>query len=318
MDSGSKSERNIISCKLQQDDDDENSELRTCGQQWWLWSNLIWWCYHQQNPPSRMSKPLCCSTAPHPICILCSSNRSEPCIPLHLLPHFELGPWHLGTDLHHYLHYLMPARPCINPYPTIPMDPSMTNWHHESSSECSHKWIAAASLGSVDFLLEIRIIQQNLGWVQWSENWPKNQGVLGISPFVADLVQIRMANATKQDLDLHIFRTSCPRAHIIPPAKLSWCELRFSSKSLESPGSHGDQSIQWSQNKETTAQFPCTWIQSGFQSTCKDVLYVCIHCFLLYVVFMYRKKKGKNTTILRKISCRTLMDFSQTWRSATV
>jgi len=64
----------------------------------------------------------------------------------HLLPHFELGLWHLGTGLHHYPHYLM----------------------------------------------------------------PRNQGVLGISPFVAHLVQIRMANATKQDLDLHIFRTSCP------------------------------------------------------------------------------------------------------------
>jgi hypothetical protein len=23
----------------------------------------------------------------------------------------------------------MPARPCMNPYSTIPMDPSMKNWH---------------------------------------------------------------------------------------------------------------------------------------------------------------------------------------------
>lgn len=280
MDSGSKSERNIISCKLQQDDDDDD-QGRILNYALVVNNDDCGVTSFGDATINKIHRVVCPN---HFVAVLlhtqfaffAAQTGANHASHSHLLPHFELGPWHLGTDLHHYPHYLMPARPCMNPYPTIPMDPSMTNWHQESSSEWSHKWIAAASLGSGDFLLEIRIIQQNLGWVQWSENWPRNQGVLGISPFVADLMQIHMANATKQDLDLHIFRTSCLRAHIIPPAKLSQCELRFSSKSLESPGSHGDQSIQWSQNKETTAQFPCTWIQSSFQSTCKDV-FVCMY-----------------------------------------
>lgn len=227
----------------------------------------------------------------------------------HLLPHFELGLWPLGTELHHYPHYLMPARPCMNPYSTIPMNPFMTNWHQENSTEWSHKWIAAASPGSGDFLLEISIIQQN---------WPRNQGVLGISPFVADLVQIRIANATKQDLDLHIFRTSCPRAHIILPAKLSQCELRFSSKSLESPAVMATKAYNDPKTKKPLHSFHVHEFNPVFKAHAKMYLYVCIYCFLLYVVSMYREKKGKNTTILRNILCRTLMDFSQTWRSATV
>jgi hypothetical protein len=215
MDSGSKSEHNIISCKLQQDDDDEQGRILNyalvvnnddCGVT--SFGDATINKIHRVVCPNHFVAVLLHTQ----FAFFAAQTGANHASHSHLLPHFELGLWHLGTGLHHYPHYIK----------------------------------------------------------------PRNQGVLGISPFVADLVQIRMANATKQDLDLHIFRTSCPRAHIIPPAKLSRSELRFSSKSLESPGRHGNQSMQWLQNKGTTAQFPCTWIQSGFQSKCKDV-FVCMY-----------------------------------------
>jgi hypothetical protein len=130
MDSGSKSECNIISCKLQQDDDDDQGRILNyalvvnnddCGIT--SFGDATINKIHRVICPNHFVAVLLHTQ----FALFTTQTGANYASHSHLLPHFELGLWHLGTELHHYPHYLMPARPCMNPYSTIPMDPSMKN-----------------------------------------------------------------------------------------------------------------------------------------------------------------------------------------------
>jgi hypothetical protein len=125
MDSGSKSEHNIISCKLQQDDDDDDQgrilnyalvvNNDDCGVT--SFDDATINKIHQVISPNHFVAVLLHTQ----FGFFAAQTGANHASHSHLLPHFELGPWHLGTELHHEPHL---SHACQAMHESIPHHPN--------------------------------------------------------------------------------------------------------------------------------------------------------------------------------------------------